>query len=168
MKKSTKIIVTISIIFAILFVWLMIYGLFNFEKWQQPNGDETQNQATVGDILLYDGIAIKLSNVESGKYFNNIESRNGSFVKITLQVKNTSKTQKRISKFDFVIVDTYTRYETTYYSSGFNYSSGDFTLLPNDTIYEFVLVYDIHDNPNEKEVKLLYEYLFLTRCVWYL
>lgn len=144
-------------IISILIVVLMainLSGCFGLFEIEDKNDTPTNKVYYLYDTQKMDNVSLKVTKVESGKYYGSEESRNGEWVGVFFTMENLNEEPYRISYLYFTLNDTYTIRETTYRLT--NIESGGFYLIKG-TIYEFWCVYDCKYGHNEKDLKFIWE-----------
>lgn len=139
---------------------LMAVGMCGCSFWgstdNKKDSTESEKVCEIGETQTIKDVSLTVTSVESGLYYRNQRSENGSWVKI----KFTAKTEKDGSKIyysDFSLNDGYTIRETPYET---NIKLGGFALVTGQQ-YDFFVVYDC--KYSHYEVDMIFKWTELYR-----
>lgn len=152
-------------ILSFILVVLMAFGMCgcSFLGDTDDKKDSTENDkiCEIGETQTIKDVSLTVKSVESGLYYNNERSQNGSWVKI----KFTAKTEKDGSKIyysDFSLNDGYTIRETPYAT---NIKLNGFALVTGQQ-YDFFVVYDCKYSHYEVDMIFKWTELFSGTRRW--
>ena len=143
-------------IVGLLLIILIACLLLGCIDLSEDEGSE-EKEYHVGDTQTFDGVSLKVTNVESGYYLNykdgsSEKSQNGYWVKVSFTIEKEGNRQFTIYGIDFRLNDTYTMRDITYRHS--KIESG-FEVLEGNK-YQFNVVFDSSYSHDEKDLRFLW------------
>ena len=143
-------------IFFLLLIFLVLVSFCGCVSFFEEE-DQEEKDYYVGDTQTFDGVSLKITNVESGPYLNynsgnSEKSQNGHWVKVSFTIEKVGNSQFKLYGSDFKLNDTYTIRDITYRHS--KLESG-FDVLEGNK-YQFNVVFDSSYSHEEKDLRFLW------------